>query len=81
MHKPTLTQEARDEEDFSETELAILDVLEEGRGTPGYIAERLDRSGPYIRGRLNDLERLGLIEKIHRGLYGLQENEEDQDNE
>lgn len=60
-----------DEEDFSETELRMLDMLEEGRCTPGYIAEELDKSGPYVRERLKELTRLGLVTKVHRGLYEL----------
>jgi len=60
-----------DEEDFSPTELAILDKLEEGRGTPAYLASELDREQPYIRNLLSDLVRLELVEKVHRGLYEL----------
>jgi predicted transcriptional regulator len=60
-----------DEEEFSPTELAILDELEEGRATPAYLADALDREQPYIRNRLGDLVRLGLVERVHRGLYEL----------
>jgi len=64
-----------DEDDYSDTELAILDKLEEGRGTPGYIAEQIGKSQPYVRDRLKDLTRLGLVDKVHRGLYELAEKE------
>lgn len=64
-----------DEDEFSDTELAILDALEEGRGTPSYIAEQIDKSTPYVRDRLRDLTRLGLITKVHRGLYELAERD------
>jgi len=64
-----------DEDDYSDTELAILDTLEEGRGTPGYIADQIDKSQPYVRDRLKDLVRLGLVEKVHRGLYELAEED------
>jgi len=60
-----------DEDDFSPTELDILDKLEEGRATPAYLAESLDREQPYIRNLLADLVRLELVEKVHRGLYEL----------
>jgi len=60
-----------DEEEFSPTELAILDKLKEGRATPAYLAAELDREQPYIRNLLADLVRLKLVEKVHRGLYEL----------
>lgn len=63
-----------DEEEFTETELGILRLLEEGRGTPAYIADELDKSPEYIRNRLKDLSRLGLVKKVYRGLYELDED-------
>ena len=60
-----------DEDEFSDTELAILDKLTEGRCTPSYIASEIDKSAPYVRDRLRDLTRLGLVTKVHRGLYAL----------
>ena len=65
-----------DEDEFSDTELAILDKLGEGRGTPGYIAEEIGKSKPYVRDRLKDLTRLGLVQKVHRGLYELADAED-----
>lgn len=70
-----------DEEDFTDTELGILDMLADGRCTPAYIAEELGTSQEYIRDRLSDLTRLGLVEKVHRGLYELNEGEEDAEEE
>lgn len=64
-----------DEDDFSSTELDILEVLEDGRGTPAYIADQIDKSTPYVRDRLRDLTRLGLIRKVYRGLYELAEED------
>lgn len=64
-----------DESDFTDTELGILDMLEEGRCTPAYIAEELDVSQEYVRDRLRDLKRLGLVEQVHRGLYELARGE------
>lgn len=63
-----------DDDEFSETELAILDMLAEGRCTPSYIAAEIDKSQPYIRDRLSDLKRLGLVDTVHRGLYELAED-------
>lgn len=60
-----------DEDDFTATEIAILDMLEDGRCTPAYLAESIDVSQEYVRGRLSDLTRLGLVKKVHRGLYEL----------
>jgi len=62
-----------DEDEFTETELGILDMLAEGRCTPAYIAAELDVSQEYVRDRLSDLKRLGLVEQVHRGLYQLSE--------
>jgi len=61
-----------DEGEFTETELGILRMLEEGRCTPAYIADELDVSQEYVRGRLGDLERLGLVRSPYRGLYELE---------
>jgi len=67
----TMDRSEIDESEFTNTELAILDMLEEGRGTPAYIAERIGKTTPYVRGRIRELKRLGLVEKVHRGLYEL----------
>lgn len=69
----TMDRSEIDEDDFTDTEVGILDMLEQGRCTPAYIAEELDVSQEYVRGRLGDLHRLGLVEKVHRGLYELAE--------
>lgn len=63
-----------DEEEFTETELAILDLLSEGRCTPAYLSDELDVSQPYVRERLRELKRLGLVDTVYRGLYELAEN-------
>lgn len=65
-----------DEEQFTDTELGIIDMLAEGRCTPAYIADELDVTQEYVRNRLNDLQRLGLVRKVHRGLYELAEADE-----
>lgn len=66
-----MDREEIDEDQFTDTELGILDMLENGRCTPSYIASELDVTQEYVRNRLKDLERLGLVEKVHRGLYEL----------
>ncbi|APX98723.1 hypothetical protein BB347_18630 (plasmid) [Natronorubrum daqingense] len=66
-----------DEEEFTETEIGMLDMLEQGRCTPSYLADELDVSQEYVRGRLQDLKRLGLIKKVHRGLYEISEGADD----
>lgn len=67
-----------DEDDFTDAELRILHKLEEGRATPGYLAEELDLTPEYVRARLRELERLSIIHKVHRGLYELAEGSEQQ---
>lgn len=71
LYALTMDRSEIDESEFTETELAILDMLEDGRCTPAYIADELDVTKEYVRGRLGDLKRLGLVEKVHRGLYEL----------
>jgi Mn-dependent DtxR family transcriptional regulator len=66
-----------DEDEFTDTELGIMDMLGQGRCTPGYIAEELDVTPEYVRGRLGELKRLGLVEKVHRGLYELADESDD----
>lgn len=58
-----------DDLDLTPTEEGIIEMLKEGRCTPSYLAEELDVTPEYVRGRLRDLYRLGAIEKVHRGLY------------
>lgn len=72
-----MDREEIDEEEFTDTEIGILDMLDEGRCTPAYIADELGNSQEYIRGRIGDLKRLGLVEQVHRGLYELAEETED----
>lgn len=77
LYAVTMEREEIDEEDFTDVELAILDKLEEGRCTPSYLAEELDVTSEYVQNRLKDLRRLGLIEKVHRGLYETKAEAED----
>lgn len=74
LYKLTMDWSQIDKSDFTDAELRILHKLEEGRATPGYLAEELDLTPEYVRGRISDLTRLGLIEKVHHGLYELADN-------
>jgi Mn-dependent DtxR family transcriptional regulator len=74
-NSPVMEYEDIDEEEFTETELGILEMLEEGRCTPAYIAEELGKTQEYVRGRLRELKRLGLVNDVHRGLYELENGE------
>lgn len=65
-----------DEGELTETEKGILDMLAEGRCTPGYLAEELGVTPEYVRGRLKELLRLELVERVHHGLYELADAEE-----
>ena len=71
LYKLVMERSEIDEDDFTATEIAILDMLEEGRCTPAYLAETIDVTQEYVRSRLSDLKRLGLVKKVHRGLYEL----------
>lgn len=64
-----------DEEQFTETELGILEMLREGRCTPAYIADELNVTQEYVRNRLGDLQRLGLVNQVYRGLYELNDKQ------
>jgi len=52
----------------------IIDVLREGRATPSYLSERTGESRQLISQRLRDLQLAGFVEKIHKGLYELDED-------
>lgn len=57
--------------DINDTDLAILSVLSEGRGTPAYLAEETGFTRQAIQGRLTVLRAGEYVEKIHTGLYGI----------
>lgn len=73
MYELVMDRSEIDEDDFTDTELAILDMLADGRCTPAYIAHELDVTQEYVRGRLGELKRLELVKKVHHGLYELSE--------
>lgn len=54
---------------LSDTDAALLRLLEEGRVTPTYAAEQIGTTLGYATRRLRHLEARGRVERIHRGLY------------
>ena len=61
-------------DDLDELHREIIDVLREGRATPSYLSERTGESRQLVSQRLRDLRLGGFIEKIHKGLYELDED-------
>jgi DNA-binding MarR family transcriptional regulator len=57
--------------DLNPTDHAILDMLQEGRCSPAYIAEEQDYSRQNITNRLRRLVEHGHVQKLHPGLYEL----------
>jgi DNA-binding Lrp family transcriptional regulator len=62
---------------LSDTDKAILDILEEGRNAPSNIADRLDFTRQYIQRRLRRLEEHGHIQNIGSGVYELVDDPRD----
>lgn len=60
-----------EEIDLNPTDHAILNRLEEGRGSPTYIAEKEGYSRQNITNRLGRLVEHGYVEKLAPGLYEL----------
>jgi uncharacterized membrane protein len=59
--------------ELSDTEQDIVEFIEvNGNSTPAYIASELDFTKEYVRGLLRDLERMGYVERLHRGLYAVE---------
>ncbi len=58
---------------FRPTERGILNLLSRGRATPAYLAQELDVTQECVKNRLRDITRLGLVRRVHRGLYALDE--------
>lgn len=73
---------------ITESTEEVLDVLNEGRATTGYLVERTDRSKSTIHNQLNQLRAGGYVRNVHEptGLYELvadprEESESDADTE
>jgi len=58
-------------DDLNDADEEILDALWEGRGTPSYLAERLDRNRSYVSQRLKRLAEHDVLDKLGTGLYEL----------
>lgn len=62
------------EEQFDDLHWEIIDILREGRVTPSYLSQRTGESRQLVSQRLRDLRLAGLVEKVHKGLYELDED-------
>ena len=62
--------------ELTQTDKEILDLLQEGRCTPGYIVDETEISRQQIHSRLNVLLAADYIQKVHEptGLYELVED-------
>lgn len=66
---------ATSDSSLTDTEQEIIEFMQaNGNTTPAWVASERDLSNEYVRGLLGDLERLGYVERLHRGLYALPEN-------
>jgi predicted HTH transcriptional regulator len=70
---PPIETSMADVEDFDELHHQIIDILREGRATPSYLAERTDESRQLVSQRLRDLVMADVVEKVHTGLYELED--------
>jgi len=59
---------------LSDTDRAVLEILEEGRNIPSNVADRLDFSRQYVQRRLQRLEEHGHVQNIGGGVYELQDD-------
>lgn len=65
-HRPVL-----DTDDLNAADRRILDELHDGRGTPKFIAERIDTDRSYVSQRLKRLQEHGHVDRLETGLYEL----------
>jgi predicted transcriptional regulator len=56
---------------------AIIEVLSQGRNTPGNIARDREYTREYIANRMKRLVEHDLVDRVDRGLYELTANPED----
>jgi len=56
---------------LTDTDDALLDLLNEGRVTAPYAAEEIGASQEYVRSRLRRLVEHGHARKVYTGLYEL----------
>ncbi|SDD43785.1 hypothetical protein SAMN05192552_102319 [Natrinema hispanicum] len=60
-----------DEEDLGPADEKVLDMLNEGRVTAPFVAEKTGYSLQYVRDRLGRLVEHGNARKVYEGLYEL----------
>jgi hypothetical protein len=63
-----------EEEDLGPADEALLDMLNEGRVTAPYVADKTGYSLQYVRDRLGRLVEHGNARKVYEGLYELVED-------
>lgn len=66
--------------DLSDTDREVLDVLEEGRVTPQYLADQLGISRQYASDRLKRYREHGVVTKLASGLYEFNSTEDPRTN-
>jgi len=66
--------------ELTETDRKVLDLLNEGRCTPGYLIDETGISRQQIHNRLNVLLAADYVQKVHEptGLYELVEDPRDE---
>jgi len=58
-------------DELNDLDEEIIDALHDGRGTPSYLAERLNRNRSYVSQRLKRLAEHDHLIKLGTGLYEL----------
>lgn len=61
---------------LTDTDAALLRLLEAGRVTPTYAAEQIGTSHTWATKRLRHLEDLGRVNRLAHGLYELADGSE-----
>lgn len=61
-------------DEFDELHWEIIEILREGRVTPSYLGSETGESRQLVSQRLRDLQLAGFVEKVHKGLYELDDD-------
>jgi predicted transcriptional regulator len=62
------------DDDLNAADREVLQLLRNGRVTPGFAANELDRDRTYLSQRLKRLLEHGHVERLARGLYELHDD-------
>lgn len=62
---------------LSDTDKAVLEILDEGRNAPSNIADQLDFTRQYVQQRLRRLEEHGHVRNIGSGVYEIVDDPRD----